>query len=81
MQPVDANSLFSQIAQQGALFAFMLLVIIVLVMAIRVLYTRNVALGDMFQKALTDSTVAVNNNTLAQNAIARQIEVMTNVNR
>lgn len=78
MQPVDTSSLFSQIAQQGALFAFMLLVIVVLGITTKALYGRNVALGDMFQKAILDSTIAINNNTVAQNAIARQMEFMNN---
>lgn len=77
--PVDTSNLFNKIAEQGALFAFMLLVMLVMSIVIRTLYKRNIELGDGLHKALTDSTVAINNNTISNNSLTRQIEVMNNV--
>ena len=54
----------------------MLLVIIGLCLVIKVLYNRNIKQGDDQQKALIDSTIAINNNTLAVNALTKQIERM-----
>lgn len=77
--PVDTSVMLSKVAEQGVLFAFMLLVIIVLIMVIRALYGRNVKQGDEQQKTLIDSTLAINNNTLAVTALTRQIERMNDV--
>lgn len=74
--PVDANGMLNSVAQQGALFAFMLFVILSLGIVCRTLYNRNVKQGDDQAKALIDSTLAINNNTLAINALTKQIEKM-----
>ncbi len=77
--PIDTGGMFSKVAEQGALFAFELLVIIGLCLVIKVLYNRNVKQGDDQMKALIDSTLAINNNTLALTALTKQIELMNNV--
>lgn len=56
---VDTGGMFSKVAEQGALFAFMLLVIIALCVVIKVLYNRNIKQGDDQQKALIDSTLSL----------------------
>ena len=65
-------------AEQGALAAFMLLVIIALVMAVKMLYGRNVEQGAENVKALIDSTTAINNNTAALGMLAKQVERLEN---
>jgi putative Mn2+ efflux pump MntP len=77
--PIDTGGMLSRVAEQGALFAFMMLCIIGLCLVIKVLYNRNIKQGDDQQKALIDSTVAINNNTLAVNALTKQIERMADV--
>jgi putative Mn2+ efflux pump MntP len=77
--PVDPNSIVNSVAQQGALFGFMLLVILGLCLVARVLYNRNIKQGDDQQKTLIDSTLAINNNTVALNALTKQIERMNDV--
>jgi hypothetical protein len=57
----------SRIYEMGALVSFMLLAIIVLLIAVKALYNRNLAMGDMFMKALAD-------NTASNHALAQQIE-------
>ena len=74
---VDTGGMLSKVAEQGALFAFMMLVIVALCVVIKVLYNRNIKQGDDQQKALIDSTIAINNNTLAVNALTKQIERMS----
>lgn len=74
--PVDPNNIVNSVAQQGALFGFMLLVILGLCLVARVLYNRNIKQGDDQQKTLIDSTLAINNNTVALNALTKQIERM-----
>lgn len=74
--PVD--KILNLLTEQGALVAFELLVIIVLVYALRVLYFRNIKQGDDQARAFTDSTIAINNNTAALNALTKQIERMNN---
>lgn len=77
--PVDPNSIVNSVAQQGALFGFMMLVIIGLCIVAKVLYSRNIKQGDDQQKTLIDSTLAINNNTVALNALTKQIERMNDV--
>jgi len=74
--PIETGGIFAKVAEQGALFAFMLLVMIGLCLVIKTLYNRNVKQGDDQQKSLIDSTLAINNNTLAINALTKQIEKM-----
>lgn len=78
MQPVDTSGIFSAITQQGALFAFMLLCLVVLVIAVKTLYSRNVDLGDKLQTAMTDATVGLNNNTNILNIISTQVGGLIN---
>jgi hypothetical protein len=79
VNPVETGGIITKITEQGSLVAFELLVIIFLTLVIKTLYNRNVKQGDDQQKALIDSTLAINNNTLALNALTRQIEMMNNV--
>lgn len=76
MQPIDTSNMFAQVSQAGPLFAFMMLVIIALIFAVKVLYNRNVMLGDNMMKIISDNTVSTNNSTLALTALTRQIEVL-----
>lgn len=78
MEPVVTTGLLNKVAEQGALAAFMLLVIIVLVMAVKMLYSRNVDQGAENVKALVDSTAAINNNTAALGMLAKQVERLEN---
>lgn len=78
MEPVGTTSLITQISQQGALASFMLLIIIFLVMAVKMLYQRNVDQGADNMKALVDSTVAVTNNTMALGLLTKEIERLQN---
>lgn len=78
MEPVSTTGLLSKVAEQGALAAFMLLVIIALVMAVKMLYGRNVEQGAENVKALIDSTTAINNNTAALGMLAKQVERLEN---
>lgn len=77
--PIETGGMFSKVAEQGALFAFMLLVLIGLSIVVKVLYNRNIKQGDDQLRSLIDSTLAINNNTLALNALTKQIELMNNV--
>lgn len=72
--PVDANGLFSKVAEQGALFAFMMFVILALAYVAKTLYERNIKQGDDNTQALIDSTVAISNNTTALNILTKEIE-------
>lgn len=76
MQSIDTSGLMSQVGQVGPLFAFMLLVIIVLCFVVRTLYNRNIALGDKLQEAFAGSTLAMDRTASSNNAIARQMEIM-----
>lgn len=80
MEPVSTTGLISEVAKQGALAAFMMLVIIVLVLTVRMLYNRNVEQGDQNVKALLDSTTAINNNTVAVNMLGKQLDRMESNN-
>lgn len=74
MEPVATTGLINEVAKQGALVTFMLLVIIILVLAVKMLYERNVQQGADNVKALVDSTVAINNNSAALEMLGKQIE-------
>lgn len=78
MEPVATTGLLNKVAEQGALAAFMLLVIIVLVMAVKMLYERNTQQGSENVKALVDSTTAINNNSAALEMLGKQIERLEN---
>lgn len=78
MEPIATTGLLNKVAEQGALAAFMLLVIIVLVMAVKMLYQRNVDQGAENVQALVDSTAAINNNTAALGMLGKQIERLEN---
>lgn len=72
--PIDPNGLITYITEKNSLVGLELLIIICLVFVIRTLYNRNIMLGDNYSKALLDSTLAVNNNTTALNALTKEIE-------
>ena len=74
LAPIQTTDAISMISQQGALFSFMILIIIALTVVIRALYINNVALGKENTKALIDSTIAINNNTVALQLLKTQIE-------
>lgn len=71
---VDTGGMFTKVAEQGALFAFMLLVIVGLCLVIRTLWAEMKKQGADVQKALIDSTIAVNNNTAAVSLLTREVE-------
>lgn len=73
------SALIEKISEQGVLVTFMLLAIIVLLMAVRILYNRNVQQGLENVKALVDSTTAINNNTAALGMLIKQIERLEDV--
>lgn len=68
-----AGNLFSQVAEQGAIFALMSIMLIAAGVVIRTLYTRNQEIGDKTIKAITDNTVTINNNTRAIEALEKEI--------
>lgn len=72
--PIDPNQLLAPTAQQGPLFGFMLFVIVVLLYVAWSFYQRNIKQGEDNAKALMDSTLAINNNTMALNALIKEIE-------
>lgn len=76
MPEIDTSNMFSAVSQAGPLFAFMMIVILFMAFAIRALYMRNIAMADNFQKIAVDSALAMNSSALANNAIARQMEIM-----
>lgn len=78
MEPVSTTGLMSKVAEQGALAAFMLLVITVLVLAVKMLWDNNREQGKENTKALIDSTSAINNNTAALAMLGKQIERLEN---
>lgn len=78
MEPVSTTGLLNKVAEQGALAAFMLLVIIVLVMAVKMLYERNVQQGADNVKVIIDNTTAINNSTAAMTMLGKQIERLEN---
>lgn len=78
MGAVETSGLMNKVAEQGALAAFMLLVIIILVLAVKMLYERNVQQGAENVRALVDSTSAINNNTAALSMLGKQIERLEN---
>ncbi len=78
MDPVNTTGLMDKVAEQGALAAFMLLVVIALAMAVKMLYNRNIEQGKENVTALIDSTAAINNNTAALGLLTKQIERLEN---
>jgi len=70
----QADKVVASIMQQGVLFSFMILVILSLVYVVKTLYHRNIIQGESNSKALVDSTIAINNNTMVQEALTKQIE-------
>ena len=73
LAPIQTTGLISKIIEQGALVAFMLFVLIVLCIVIKALYKNNVDLGKENTKALIDSTIAINNNTIALQLLKEKI--------
>ena len=78
MDTVHVDGIMMKIAEQGVLFAFMLLCIIGLCVVIRSMYTRINQQTDQQQKILIDSTLAINNNTAALGALVKQVERLDN---
>ena len=78
MEPVATNGLLNKVVEQGSLYAFMLLVIIVLLIAFKALWDSYKEQGKESSKALLDSTVAINNNTAALTMLGKQIERLEN---
>ena len=76
---LDANGAIAKIVEQGALFAFMLLCIIVLVFVVKAMYNRIMQQTDQQTKILLDSTLAINNNTAALGALTKQVERLADV--
>ncbi len=76
MPEIDTSGMFSAVSQAGPLFAFMLIVIVFLAFAVKALYTRNIAMGDNFQKIAVDSALGLERIAAANNAISRQMEIM-----
>ncbi len=72
--PIETSGIFDAITEKNSLIAFELFAIIGLIAVIKVLYNRNVKQGDDQAKALTDSTLAINNNTLALQMLTKEIE-------
>lgn len=71
---MDTSGVVDTITKENSLVAFELLIIIALFFVVKTLYHRNIAQGDANAKALTDSTIAINNNTNALNALKEQLE-------
>lgn len=80
MEPVVTTGLLDKVAEQGALAAFMLLVIIALVMTVKMLYERNVQQGADNMKVLIDNNTALNNNTAALNMLGKQMDRLESKN-
>lgn len=78
MEPVHVDGIMMKIAEQGVLFAFMLLCIVGLCAVIRSMYSRIIQQADQQQKILIDSTLAINNNTEALGALVKQVERLDN---
>lgn len=75
---MDTTGLVNKVGEQGPLAAFMLLCIIALLLAVKMLYGRNVEQGKENVTALIDSTTAINNNTAALGMLTKQIERLEN---
>lgn len=71
---IETTSILAAITEKASLIAFELLIIIAMGLVIKTLYYRNVQQGDAQAKAMTDSTIAINNNNIALNALTKQIE-------
>lgn len=76
VSPIETTGLLSSITEKNSLVAFQLFVIIGLVVVAKTLYNRNVKQGDDQAVALTDSTLAINNNTQALQMLTKEIERM-----
>ena len=79
MEPVHVDGLLMKVAEQGALVAFMLLVIVGLCYVMKSMYSRIVQQADQQQKILIDSTIAITNNTSALGALTKQVERLADV--
>lgn len=78
IQPIETAGILSSVTEKNSLIAFELFVIIGLIAVCKTLYNRNVTQGDAQAKALIDSTLALNNNTLSTNALVKEIENLGN---
>lgn len=74
VQAIDTAVLVSDISRQGPLFSFMLFVILVLLLAVRTLYQRNVKQGDDQNNSQRDGIVALTNNTNSLEAVADSVK-------
>lgn len=74
VQAIDTAVLVSDISRQGPLFSFMLFVILILLLAVRTLYNRNVKQGDDQNNAQRDTLVALSNNTNSLEAVADSVK-------
>jgi len=79
MEPVRVDGILMKVAEQGALCAFMLLVIIGMALVAKAMYNRIIQQADQQQKVLIDSTLAINNNTTALGALTKQVERLADV--
>lgn len=79
MEPVHIDGVLMKVAEQGALCAFMLLVILGLCWVVKSMYARVINQADQQQKILIDSTLAINNNTTALGALTKQVERLADV--
>ena len=79
METVRVDGLLMKVAEQGALVAFMLLVIVGLCYVLRSMYSRIIQQADQQQKILIDSTIAITNNTSALGALTKQVERLADV--
>ena len=79
MEPVHVDGLLMKVAEQGALVAFMLLVIVGLCYVLKSMYSRIIQQADQQQKILIDSTIAITNNTSALGALTKQVERLADV--
>ena len=72
--PIETANMLTAVTEKHSIIALLLLVVLVLCLVVRVLYQRNVAQCERLANSLVESTVAMNNNTKAMDALARQIE-------
>lgn len=72
INPIDTAAMIGEVSKDNPLNAFMMFVIIALIGAIAALYRRLIKLGDDQQSNLIASTVALNNNTAALEALQEQ---------
>jgi len=79
MEPVRVDGILMKVAEQGAMCAFMLLVLLGLCWVVKSMYARVLQQADQQQKILIDSTLAINNNTTALGAMIKQVERLADV--